>query len=63
MMERKCASESETKRNRLSDLITGSVPLAKPRGHIVAANPTRRHHFVIVNWITFSKISFGAART
>src|SRR3954470_19954095 len=39
MIERKCASESETRRNRLSELITGSVPLAKPRGHIVAARP------------------------
>jgi hypothetical protein len=43
-------------------MVTGSVPLTKPRGHIVAATPipanfTRRHRFANVNWITSSKIS------
>ena len=64
MIERKCASESETKRNRLSELITGSVPLAKPA--VISSQTsslTRRHHFADVNWITFGKISFATART
>ena len=62
MIERKCASESETRRNRLSELATCTVPLTKSRSRIVAAkddqvNSTRRHHSANVNWITFGKIS------
>jgi hypothetical protein len=67
-MERKCASESETSRSRLSELLTRTVPLTKPRSRIVAAkddqgDPTRPHHLANVNWITFGKISVETAYT
>jgi hypothetical protein len=67
-MERKCASESETTRNRLSELATCTVPLTKPRSRIVAAKDdqvetTRRHHPANVNWITVCKISVETAYT
>ena len=67
-MERKCASESETRRNRLSELLTCTAPLTKPRSRIAAVKDdhddfTRRHHLANVNWITFGKISVATART
>jgi hypothetical protein len=67
-MERKCASESETKRNRLSELLTRTAPLPDPaivssRRKTITGDCMRRHHLANVNWITFGKISVETAYT